>query len=242
MEQEKLNTLIRIYYETTNEVAKDAAISKLENEGFIINANGFVEKAELGLNMFEKCTEPVFDKVTDFDNGFAKVTNIHYLTPDNKVTQREYAKKIFEEVRYLGIDLKLSSELPENNISIDNNLDINFNPNFIVFEQDNKFGYKNKDGVVMINAKFDGANEFVNGYAKVGMKKDYGNGKYLIFWGLIDCFGDIVAPCIYNEIGNVHSGFAWYKEMSIVSYMHNNFSGNVLREYSVPKYGYLCKK
>lgn len=191
---------------------------------------------------FIKLTEAIFDKVTDFDKGYAKVTTIQYLDDEGKLTQREYAKSIKNDTKILDIDLKLhdenSTELKRSN----NPVEKKENNHLIIFNENNKFGYKNVEGQIVIEANFDIANEFINGFAKVGKKKDFGKNRSLTYWGIIDEDGELALPCNYKNLGNVYNNIVWYEENKLVSYMHYNFSDYVLKEYTIPKFGFLIYK
>ncbi len=64
----------------------------------------------------------------------------------------------------------------------------------VLFEQDGKYGYKDKGGKVLINPIFDIAYEFSEGLAAVGIKDEQGNTKC----GYINLKGDYVISSKYD--------------------------------------------
>lgn len=67
----------------------------------------------------------------------------------------------------------------------------------VVRTKDGKWGYVNKQGKVVIQPQYQGADWFYGGLAKV--RKD---GK----WGLINKTGKVVLPIQYTEVGNFMQG------------------------------------
>ena len=71
-----------------------------------------------------------------------------------------------------------------------------FSENKAIFRNNGKYGFFNRNGKVVVPAKYDFVTDFHNGYASVEIKVD-GKGKY----GCINHDGVEVIPCIYeNEI------------------------------------------
>ncbi|MEL6593991.1 MAG: WG repeat-containing protein [Bacteroidota bacterium] len=67
------------------------------------------------------------------------------------------------------------------------------------FEQDEKYGYKDAKGTVIIEAVYDKASPFADGLARVGI-----DGKF----GFIDHTGATVVPLMYQRVLPFHEGVA----------------------------------
>lgn len=62
-----------------------------------------------------------------------------------------------------------------------------------------KWGFENAAGKQVVSAKYDGVNEFENGYAPVKIKN---------LWGFVDVNGKEVVPAIYEGVANFKDGYA----------------------------------
>ena len=70
------------------------------------------------------------------------------------------------------------------------NTDVYENLNLYVYKEDDKWGYKSRDGEIIITAEYDFVTE-LNEYGFAGILKD---GK----WGVINSNGEIVSDCIHE--------------------------------------------
>jgi hypothetical protein len=97
-----------------------------------------------------------------------------------------------------------------------------FYNNLNVYEQNNRWGYKNADGEVVIPAQYYYANEFSEGLAAVRT-----SGGSDMNYGYINSKGDVVIPCEYYSASDFHNGVA---AVSILENPHE------------PKYFYINKQ
>lgn len=65
--------------------------------------------------------------------------------------------------------------------------------------KNNKIGFMDASGKQVVSAKYDGINEFINGYAPVSMNN---------LWGFIDENGKEVVPTTYSGVANFKGGYA----------------------------------
>lgn len=78
-------------------------------------------------------------------------------------------------------------------------------------KRDNKWGYANKKGKVVIPPAYDRALPFKEGLAKVGIrdpKIDQDLEDFSFLWGMIDTTGRVVVNLEYNYVRDFYEGFA----------------------------------
>lgn len=85
---------------------------------------------------------------------------------------------------------------------------------WLIFRQNNKFGYMDKEGNIKINAQFDYAADFIEGRALVGnnIRNIYtliGDVMDNTYWGFIDVKGVQVIPIKYDYAKGFNKGFAF---------------------------------
>jgi len=112
--------------------------------------------------------------------------------------------------------------------------------------QNDRYGYRNGLGVLVIPCQYDSANAFREGLADVSL-----NGKY----GYINTSGDIVIPLKYDFGGYFRDGLAWVKlnekygyidkagntAISLIYDEADDFSDGRARVKQNDKYGYISK-
>ncbi len=135
---------------------------------------------------------------------------------------------------FLLLALFKSDLLPKSNIE------------FIVFEENNNFGYKSKNGRIKIPAKYDHVFEFSEDRAVVGNKFKY---------GIIDNKGEEVTELKYDEVSTFTEGMARVRKdykygfinhsgeeiVPIIYDYADNFKNNFAWVYLNGKYGYINK-
>lgn len=115
-----------------------------------------------------------------FENGIAKVgikksginpysQNYDYFFIDNKG----------EKIKY---DTKIEQNQKETE------------PDLVLFSDNDKYGFKNRDNQIVIPAIYDAAIEFYNGYSSVSVQNK---------WGIIDTKGKIIIPLEFEQCGKV---------------------------------------
>ena len=118
------------------------------------------------------------------------------------------ANETFIKDKYISVNVKGETKYYDYQLEEKSNKDIYTANTLFVYQENGKYGYKNKDGKVIVEAKYDDAKE-QNDYGFVAVKKD---GK----WGALDQYGKIVSETKYdlenNEsidfIGKWHIGFS----------------------------------
>jgi len=75
----------------------------------------------------------------------------------------------------------------------------------IKFQENGKYGFRDENGNIIIPAKYDNADDFYDGLAKVGSRS---SDKY----GIIDKTGKEITPLKYDVIGDFSEGLARVRE------------------------------
>lgn len=123
----------------------------------------------------------------------------------------------------------------------------NFHDGLAAIRKDNKWGYLDKEGKLVISYTFDEANDFCEGYA-ILQKGDK--------WGFIDKTGKEVIPCVYDMVEDFHEGLALVMKDGKYGYIDKtnkqviprkydagkNFSEGLAAVLKGDKWGYIDKK
>lgn len=90
-----------------------------------------------------------------------------------------------------------------------------FHEGFAIIEMENKYGFFNEKGEIIVPLIYDTVKEFHNGYAPVCIENRQIKSEDILFyneinplWGIIDKKGKIIAPIIYNEILQITKEYA----------------------------------
>jgi hypothetical protein len=111
-----------------------------------------------------------------------------------------------------------------------------------IYNEGKKYGFKDKTGNIVILARYSGVRDFREGYAAVNMggktktvKQPRFNSSYKTTiggkWGFIDGDGNMVAECIYDEVGSFTDKLAVVKSNKLYGYIDG--TGN---QVVAPKY------
>ncbi|MCH8903667.1 MAG: WG repeat-containing protein [Bacteroidetes bacterium] len=107
-----------------------------------------------------------------------------------------------------------------------------FNEGLIAVQLDDKWGFVDFEGKLIVPIEYDYVFHFENGFATVGMK----NEEDILIYGLIDKKGDLIVPLEYDWIGRPYSGLALTKKIDKYGYF------NMKGELAIPfKYDYALK-
>lgn len=79
-------------------------------------------------------------------------------------------------------------------------------------KKNNKYGFKDKYGSIIIPCEYDEAKSFSGGLARVKKGDKY---------GYIDKQGNVVIPFVYEDGGDFHDGAAWVKRGSNYGFVNN---------------------
>lgn len=169
----------------------------------------------------ELVVQYLYDGVRSFSKGVAQVkANDKYglINTSGEILVPcvcEYIAHYSEDVAWLIIDGKPSYvNLTTGAVSMSDPVHIpdisvwateNFTDDFfasVVIDDNDKYGYEDAFGELVIPCIYDDAYSFSGGFAavKVGGK-----------WGFINTCGEVIVPCIYDEVANVSEGFAKVK-------------------------------
>ena len=118
------------------------------------------------------------------------------------------AKETVVKDGYISVEINGETKYYNNQLEEKSNSDIYTANTLFTFKENGKYGYKNKEGKVVVEAKYEDAKE-QNDYGFLAVKKD---GK----WGALDQYGKVVSETKYslnnNEsidfIGKWHIGFS----------------------------------
>jgi len=144
-------------------------------------------------------TEPLFVNIEDFCGGYAVASVYDYdATPVEGSGNLEYP-------RYYGvIDLEGNTVLP---FEEESHISLSDDGQLVRFRQDNCYGFKNLQGEVVIEPKYESAGDFRKGYADVCIFEpgpsnvdpmSGPSGSY--YFGLIDTQGREIIPLDYDSI------------------------------------------
>ena len=159
------------YFVVSNEQAKLGVVNS-KDKVLIELENDLLQKIE-NTNII-KSSKDKSKTITIYSRDMTKLCDIQ----DARIEVKENYVKIYNEVETKYFD-KDGKELTNTEVYTNNKL--------FVAEEDGKYGYKNKQGEIVISPKYDKTTEF-NEYGFAGIKKD---GK----WGAINEEGkEIIAP------------------------------------------------
>ena len=179
-------------------------------------------------------TDAIFSEISNFTEGFGDVVKTDYITGGEflrngtpKPLYITHSGETFDKEKYSADKLTKKIFTREN-------------PTLVPFQQNNLWGYRNNNNEIIIAPRFEAAREFVNGFAKVALRRYFGK-EYNINWGLISSTGEIVLPAEFIEIGEVYNNIVWYKKYVYFEWQYyNGFDYNMKeKRKSVTLYGYL---
>ena len=178
-----MNYLFGNYFVVSNEQNKLGVVND-KDKVLIELENDLLQKIE-NTNII-KASKDKGKTITLYSKDMTKLSEIK----DARIEVKEDYVKIYnnEETKYFDKDGK---ELKNTEIYPNNKL--------FVFEKDGKYGYKNKQGEIVITTKYDKATEF-NEYGFAGIKKD---GK----WGSINEKGEEIIAPIYELKSEIEPEF-----------------------------------
>jgi len=201
------------------------------------------------MKAFTFLTDPIFSEASDFSEGYAEVVHTQYITGGEVLKTGTVTTYYFTyEGKFYPKQETSPDMLPKLEIKNDTF-------ELFPFQENNLWGYKDSANKIAIDPKFDEAEQFVNGFAKVGIKKHYGKERYYsrplkkwleherttVNWGLINASGKLVLPADFIEIENVINNIVKYKRFVYFEWQYYNGFDYNMREVAkgVPLYGYM---
>jgi hypothetical protein len=199
-----------------NEGGDTVAYLQKGNNRMFLTEQGEIRKANLKSEEDLKLLDSIFlvyRHPESYSDGVATLSGKDVIPPGRF---REIFLP-FDQGRLIARNDKYESFLVDMESDIVKKLDVRafdgFSEGFALFseyrgkEAERKEGYINTNGEISIDAQFDSARKFVNGYAAVA--KYFGraeNGSIIERWGLIDKQGRLVIDCKYLDIGDYGEG------------------------------------
>lgn len=97
-----------------------------------------------------------------------------------------------------------------------------YGEDWLVFKQDGKYGYMDKQGNIKIEAQFDLANDFIDGVALVGNYLEnwtaLPSGANNKLWGFVGVDGNLITPITFQYAGEFSDGLALVTDRDGESY------------------------
>ncbi len=170
-------------------------VAKKDNKYGIVNTNNEVI-------VDYKYDEIIYNKGDEYVKGRVSDNSYDYMTKDLSVrftAGRETKINGFISVK-VGNDVKYYN----NKLEEKSNKDVYTSNTLFIIKENGKYGFVDKDGKVVVEAKYDDARE-QNDYGFVAVKKD---GK----WGSLDQYGNVVIEPTYtiNEENQVDFVGRWH--------------------------------
>jgi hypothetical protein len=181
--------------------------------------------------------------ISDFFNqnislmGFAFLSEAIYIEASNFNEGISIVQKGSKKMYFASNGVAYKMESPKNALPIIQQSRIS--PDLILFEieddySNKKFGYKNLNDEIVIPAEFDRAYPFVNGFAKISIKKEKDSGSS---YGMIDSTGRLVLLCDFFELDDAYNDILIYRKyVSSEGYERSN-SFNFDMRYEVKNLG-----
>jgi hypothetical protein len=175
-------------------------------------------------------TDPIFTKVSDFNNGYAEVEYTRYLDGNGEITRQSYAKTIDIKREYISYNGKRFSEkelaiadsltrvIPKRQVDL------------IAFKENDLWGYKRPESYVKIKPKYKAALPFKNGFARVNFENEK---------GLINDEGHVVLYDEFYLTGDVYNDILWYQKFIYKRFLHGTGFGWEERTEKHTLFGYL---
>ncbi|MDE7387202.1 MAG: WG repeat-containing protein [Muribaculaceae bacterium] len=143
-------------------------------------ASGYIDP------MGDFAIKPIFEKAESFSDGVATVKL------DGEMRCIDKSGKVLNDVKPQPVVLE-----PESGY----NPHYEFHDGLVRFVENQKFGYKDRDGNVVIKPQYFEATDFSEGLACVKRGKTSG-------WGYIDTVGKMVIPALFRQAKPFHEGLA----------------------------------
>ena len=142
-----------------------------------------------------KYAEIIHDKQTEYLKAKNENGTYDYISKTlvTKFTLSEANEK-FVKNNYISVKVNNETKYYNYQLEEKTNKDIYTANTLFVYKENGKYGYKNKEGKVIVDAKYDDAEE-QNDCGFVAVKKD---GK----WGALDQYGKVVSETKYNLDNN----------------------------------------
>jgi len=210
-----LGEIQKFYYQEMLNIK--SAIEKEKSELKLEEMNASISDVKRLLEItFEK--EPdVEPKFSSFNNNKIDLPLLKY-SPTELVLMSECEDKvlIYRVLRLYSsedVQVKEFNNLTKVFSCLDINNTLSYSNGLKLEKDGGKFGYKNKDGFMVIENKFELAGKFSEGYAFVKINEK---------WGYINVKGNLVIPCQYDYAWGFNKGKALVEKNGIRFFINVN--------------------